>query len=418
MPIFWSRIFCSSSGSETFCIVTISSFRPSLANAGAVASCSALANSTWLAARSRKGVPLAPTASEMCCSIRPRSWPSRSDDGVLLARARDLGVEQARVDDPVGVVAEGAQAHRAEVLVADRHRLGRAPALVDLLAGAEEVDVALERALEQLVPVLQVGQHRQRRGGEGVAAGAEDVGDLALVDEHRHLRLAHRERAAVLDLAVFHRETPGQDAIAILGPLDDVDELFLDEIHQRHGSVSPTRTPNIRVRRIIRRAPGNQPPRWVRAHERIVTPQARRHRRRTGRPGARAARGRGPARGRGHAVRRPPGRQGRVRRSAHARALARQRAAARAPRRLAARKRAADRRGARLAAGAVARRGVHLALRRAGADDPRQRRGRAPARCGAELRCDRRAAAGGLAGGGGAPAEAPDQPLRRAASRR
>ena len=46
----------------------------------------------------------------------------------------------------------------------------------------------------------------------------------------------------------------------------------------------------------------------------------------------------GPARRGDHAVRRAPGRQGRGRRSAHARALARQRAAAGAPRRLARRK--------------------------------------------------------------------------------
>jgi hypothetical protein len=70
-------------------------------------------------------------------------------------------VEQLGVGDAEGVVAEGAQAHGAKVLVADGDRLRRAPLLVDLLARAEEVDVALERGLEQLVPVLQVGEHRQ-----------------------------------------------------------------------------------------------------------------------------------------------------------------------------------------------------------------------------------------------------------------
>jgi hypothetical protein len=74
--------------------------------------------------------------------------------------------------------------------------------------------VALERALEQLVPVLQVGQHRQRLRGELVHAGAEDVGHLAFVDEHRHLALAHGERGAVLDLVAGHREAPGQRAVA------------------------------------------------------------------------------------------------------------------------------------------------------------------------------------------------------------
>jgi len=70
-----------------------------------------------------------------------------------------------------------------------------------------------------------------------VAAGAEHVGHLAFVDEHRHLRLTHRQRAAVLDFAVRHREAPRQRSIVGLRPFDDIDELLLDEIHQGHGAV-------------------------------------------------------------------------------------------------------------------------------------------------------------------------------------
>jgi hypothetical protein len=62
------------------------------------------------------------------------------------------------------VVAEGAQAHGAEVGIAHGDRLRRAPLLVDLLARAEEIDVALERGLEQLVPVLEVGEDGQVSG--------------------------------------------------------------------------------------------------------------------------------------------------------------------------------------------------------------------------------------------------------------
>ena len=58
--------------------VTLTSVRPSLVNSSAVAACSCLANSIWLAARSRNAMPLPATASLMCWSIRPRSWPSRS----------------------------------------------------------------------------------------------------------------------------------------------------------------------------------------------------------------------------------------------------------------------------------------------------------------------------------------------------
>ena len=63
---------------------------------------------------------------------------------VDVARAGDFGVEQLGVGNAEGVVAERAQAHGAKVLVADRDGLGRPPLLVDLLARAEEVHVALE----------------------------------------------------------------------------------------------------------------------------------------------------------------------------------------------------------------------------------------------------------------------------------
>ena len=155
--------------------------------------------------------------------------------GVALTRARDFGVEELGVGHAEAVVAKGAQPHRAEVFVADGDGLGRAPLLVHLLAGAEEVNIAFERGLKQLVPILQIGEYRQRLGGQLVHAGAKHVGHFALVDEHRHLRFAHRQRRAVLDLHLRHREAPGQRAVVVLGPLDDVDELFLDEIHQCHG---------------------------------------------------------------------------------------------------------------------------------------------------------------------------------------
>ena len=141
------------------------------------------------------------------------------------------------------VDAVAAQAHRAEVLVADGDRVGGAPALVHLLPRGEEVDVALERRLEHLVPVHEVGQDRQGLRVEGVEARAEDVGHAAFVDEHRHLRLANGQLGAVLDLHVLHGEAVGEDAVLRLRPVDDVDELLLekgfDRIAKRHcGSVS------------------------------------------------------------------------------------------------------------------------------------------------------------------------------------
>ena len=71
--------------------------------------------------------------------------------GVDLARAADLLEEQARIGHPVRIHAEGAHADHVEILVADRHRLRRAPLAARLHARAEEVHVRLERRVEQLV---------------------------------------------------------------------------------------------------------------------------------------------------------------------------------------------------------------------------------------------------------------------------
>ena len=135
----------------------------------------------------------------------------------------------------VGVDAEAAQADRAEFLVADGDRSRRAPVLVGLQPRGEEVDVGFERRLELLVPVHQVGQQRQGLGVQRVEARAEDVGDAAFVDEHRHLRLAHRELAAVLDLHVLHGIAVREDAVFRFGPVDDVDELLGEKGSNAHG---------------------------------------------------------------------------------------------------------------------------------------------------------------------------------------
>jgi hypothetical protein len=84
--------------------------------------------------------------------------------------------------------------------------------------------------LERLVPVHEVGQEWQGVRVERVKPGAKHVRAAPLVDEHRHLRFAHGELAAVRDLHVLHRVTVGQSVVPILGPMDDFDELLADEI--------------------------------------------------------------------------------------------------------------------------------------------------------------------------------------------
>jgi hypothetical protein len=71
-----------------------------------------------------------------------------------------------------------------------------------------------------------------------VLPGTEEVGRLALVHEERGLRVAHGELRALLDLHVAHREAPGEDLVAVLGPLNDVDELLLDEVKKPHDGAS------------------------------------------------------------------------------------------------------------------------------------------------------------------------------------
>nr|WP_264567726.1 hypothetical protein [Rhodoferax antarcticus] len=67
-----------------------------------------------------------------------------------------------------------------------------------------------------------------------MGAWAEHIGGFALVDKQRHLRFAHHQLPAVLDFHTGHRKAPGQRAVARLGPLNDVNKLLLDEVHQSH----------------------------------------------------------------------------------------------------------------------------------------------------------------------------------------
>src|SRR5439155_3037409 len=70
----------------------------------------------------------------------------------------------------------------------------------------------------------------------------EHVGDLPLIDEKRHLRLAHGELRAVLDLEVLHRKPVGENSVTVLGPMNDVDELLPEKVRDRHV---PPRVPGL-----------------------------------------------------------------------------------------------------------------------------------------------------------------------------
>lgn len=104
-----------------------------------------------------------------------------------------------------------------------------------LLTGAEKVNIAFKSRLEQLVPALEVSQQRNGLGDQLVYAGVKHISDLAFVDKYRDCD-SRAVTNALLDLQVGHAKAPGQGAVVIFGPLDDVCEVFPDEVHQGHDA--------------------------------------------------------------------------------------------------------------------------------------------------------------------------------------
>ena len=153
-------------------------------------------------------------------------------DVIDVAGAADFLMEDLGVRDFVRVDAVAAHAHRAEFLVANGDGGCSAPTLVGFHAHREIINVGLERGLEGLIPIHEVSEDGQSLGVQRVEAGAENVGDLALVDEDGHLGLTHGELAAVLDLHVLHGIAVSQYAVFRFGPLDDINELLGKETHR------------------------------------------------------------------------------------------------------------------------------------------------------------------------------------------
>jgi len=151
--------------------------------------------------------------------------------------ARHLLEEAHRVDDLEVVGAEGAHPHHTEVGVAHHHRVGGAPLVAGEDAGGDVIDIRLERGLELVLPAQQVRQDRNVLGLERVAARPQGVRELAHVDELGHLALAHDQLRFVLDLLVVVREAVGQRVARVIDPLDDVDELPVDEVHDGHAAL-------------------------------------------------------------------------------------------------------------------------------------------------------------------------------------
>jgi hypothetical protein len=128
----------------------------------------------------------------------------------MIVRARDLLEELLHVAHAEVVRAVRAQAHDAEILVAHHHGIGGAPLVAREHTRDDVIDVGLERALQAVLPALEVGEDRDVVGGQRVLAGTERVAELAEVHELRHLRFAHDQLRAVLDLAVLVGKAIGE----------------------------------------------------------------------------------------------------------------------------------------------------------------------------------------------------------------
>jgi hypothetical protein len=88
--------------------------------------------------------------------------------------------------------------------------------------------------------VPEVGEDRAGSWCAAPSARPRTVGDSALVDEDRRLRVADDQGRALLDLEVGRREAPGEHVVTLFRPVDDVDELLVDEARESHGTLRST----------------------------------------------------------------------------------------------------------------------------------------------------------------------------------
>ena len=157
----------------------------------------------------------------------------------VLVGAGDFLQEQLRVHDLEVERAERPSAHDAEVGIPHHDGVGRAPLVPGEQARGQEVDVGLERRLEAVLPRLQPRENRDVVRGERVLARTERVAELTDVDELRHLRLAHDQLCASLDGLVIVREAVRERVTRVVRPLDDFEQLALQEIHDAHRCLRP-----------------------------------------------------------------------------------------------------------------------------------------------------------------------------------
>jgi hypothetical protein len=162
--------------------------------------------------------------------------------GDLVRLELGIGAHQLRQQGPgvegaQRVRAERAHADRSEVRVAHQHRIGRTPLQVRELPRADEIDLGLERAVEAVQPARHGAQDGQVARLQAVLPGAEDVCDPPLVNEDGRLAGPDDELRPVLDLVVVAGKAPDERVATVVHPLDDVDELGPQLLHESHADL-------------------------------------------------------------------------------------------------------------------------------------------------------------------------------------
>ena len=81
-----------------------------------------------------------------------------------------------------------------------------------------------------------------KRGGKGTAGLRGASKDMARsMSEDRRLAFAHRQLGAVLYRMAFALEAPDDRVAAVVGPVDDVDELAAEEVEDGHACIPASR---------------------------------------------------------------------------------------------------------------------------------------------------------------------------------
>ena len=152
-------------------------------------------------------------------------------DGEAPARADDARQQPARLGHLNDVGAERAQPYHAELRVAHRDRLRRAPLEVGILLQADIVDIGAEGALVAERQLDEIDQQRNVGGRERVAARNEHIEEATVAREEGQLALAHDALRAEPQLArAIGRDASDNDVAGGVEIFDQVEqghELFL-----------------------------------------------------------------------------------------------------------------------------------------------------------------------------------------------